>query len=106
MLTFSDTQRNRYGKQLFAASSVLLLLSLQALAQSGRRTPRPIATPTTSTEQPPVPATSVRRLAERAVLIVATQPTSKHLLSEEAISASMLKRLNELPNVTALDAGD
>ena len=106
MLTFSDIQRNHHQKGLVTAWSLLLLVS-SVPAQSGRRTPKPPTITPPQTEQPQVAgAISGRRLTEKVSLIVARQPTSKHLLSEDAITASVIRRLNELPNVNATAAGD
>ena len=43
-------QRKRHRKGIFAASSLLLLLATQTIAQSGRRAPKP-AEPPVSTPQ-------------------------------------------------------
>ncbi len=107
MLTFSHIQRRHHKKGLLAASSLLLLVSPHVLGQSGRRTPKPASAPPPSTEQTDTSVlVSGRRLNERVSLLVARQPTSKHLLSEDAITASVVKRLNELPNVSASAIGD
>ena len=108
MLTFSDSQLTQSRMRLVAASGLLLLLSAHAFTQSGRRAPKPGATPVPAqTDQPPT-ATLVdgRKLTNHVTLIVARQPTSKHLLSEDSITASFIARLNELSNVTATSAGD
>jgi hypothetical protein len=39
-------------------------------------------------------------------IVVAKQVSSKHLLSEEAIFSSFLKRLTDFKNVTAISGGD
>jgi hypothetical protein len=39
-------------------------------------------------------------------IIVGKEPTSKHLLSEDAILASFMKRLNEFKNVNGTAGGD
>ena len=50
-------QRNRHRKGIFAASSLLLLLATQTIAQSGRRAPKPaeppVSTPKTDSEVSP-----------------------------------------------------
>jgi len=100
-------QRNRHKKGLFAASSLLLLLATQTIAQSGRRspkpTPTPIPTPQTDAE---TGKSSARELKRRVSLLVAREPSSKHLLSEDAIFKDFLSNLGEFKNVTATSIGD
>ena len=100
-------QRNRHKKGLFAASSLLLLLATQTLAQSGRRAQKPnpstAPTPQTDTE---VPKSGARELKTRVSLLVAREPSSKHLLSEDAIFKDFLDHLGEFKNVTAASIGD
>ena len=100
-------QRNRHKKGLFAASSLLLLLATQTIAQSGRRapkpTPTPVPTPQTDTE---TGKSSARELKRRVSLLVAREPSSKHLLSEDAIFKDFLSHLGEFKNVTATSIGD
>jgi hypothetical protein len=100
-------QRNRHKKGLFAASSLLLLLATQTIAQSGRRAPKPTPTPV------PTPQTdaetgksSARELKRRVSLLIAREPSSKHLLSEDAIFKDFLDHLGEFKNVTATSIGD
>ena len=101
-------QRNCRRRGLFAASSLLLLLATQTVAQSGRRapkpTPPPVPTPEIDKKQPAIANT--RELTRRASLVVAKQNSSKHLLSEDAIFADFLKRLKEFKNVNAISGGD
>jgi hypothetical protein len=100
-------QRKRRRKGLLAASSLLLLLATQASAQSGRRAPKPAQPPVTpQTDSDATPKTSARELKERAFLLVAREPSSKHLLSEDAIFAAFLQQLNEFKNVSATSIGD
>jgi hypothetical protein len=100
-------QRNRHKRGLFAASSLLLLLSTQTIAQSGRRTPKPaqppVDIPRTDIQTPKI---SGRELKERVSLLVGAEPSSKHLLSEDAIFGHFLKHLNEFKNVTATSLGE
>lgn len=100
-------QRNRHKKGLFAASSLLLLLATQTIAQSGRRapkpTPTPVPTPQSDTE---TGKNSARELKRRVSLLVAREPSSKHLLSEDAIFKDFLSHLGEFKNVTATSIGD
>jgi hypothetical protein len=107
MRVLPDFQRNSHRRGLFAASGLLLLLTTQTLAQSGRRAPKP-AQPTASTpetdKQPAIP--SGRDLTNKASLLLAKQPSSKHLLSEDAIFATMVKQLSGFNNVTAASVGD
>lgn len=93
-------QRNRHQRGICAASSLLLLLATQTVAQSGRRTPKPTQPPVI-TDSEPRPTTNARELKRQVSLIVGKQVSSKHLLSEDAIFSSFLKRLRELNNVSA-----
>lgn len=101
-------QRNRHKKGLFAASSMLLLLATQTVAQSGRRAPKPTPTPipTPATDAKATPRTGVRELKQRVSLLVASEHSSKHLLSEDAIFAHFLNNLRDFKNVTATAIGD
>jgi hypothetical protein len=101
-------QRNRYKKGLFAASSLLLLLATQTIAQSGRRAPQPnpVPAPTPPQTDEITPENGPRALKRRASLLVAREPSSKHLLSEDAIFKDFLSRLGEFKNVTATSIGD
>jgi hypothetical protein len=95
-------QRNRHQRGILAASSLLLLLATQTIAQSGRRTPKPTQPPVTpQTGSETTPRNNARDLKQRVSLIAGKQVSSKHLESEDAIFASFLKRLGELTNVTA-----
>ena len=100
-------QRNRHKKGLFAASSLLLLLATQTVAQSGRRAPKPAPTPipTPQTDEVTSPS-SGRELKQRVSLLVGREPSSKHLLSEDAIFTSFREHLGEFKNVTATSIGD
>ena len=100
-------QRNRRRKGLFAASGLLLLLATQTIAQSGRRAPKPDPTPVptpTDSDQPSKP--SGRELKEKVALLVGQEPSSKHLLSEDAIFKSFLDALNGFKNVSTTALGD
>ncbi len=95
-------QRKRHRKGLFAASSLLLLLATQTIAQSGRRTPKPAQPPTTpQSDADTSTKNSGRELQQRVSLLVAGEPSSKHLLSEDAIFGYFLKHLGEFRNVSA-----
>jgi hypothetical protein len=108
MLRFPGIQRSRRQRGLLAASSLLLLLSSHSLAQSGRKTVKPTQNPTNipqpndDVSAPP----NARDLKHKVTLLVGRQPTSKHLISEDAIFEQFLKRLNEIKNVTATSIGD
>jgi len=91
---------------ILAASSLLLVLAIQTVGQSGRRAPKPSQPPVTTPETETSPKTSARELKERVSLLVAKQPSSKRLLSEEAIFASFLKQLIDFKNVTGTSIGD
>ena len=98
-------QRNRHKKGLFAASS---LLATQTIAQSGRRAPKPdpVPVPTPQTDAEATPKSSARELKQRVSLLVAREPSSKHLLSEDAIFADFLTNLGKFKNVSATSIGD
>ena len=101
-------QRNRHKKGFFAASSLLLVLATQTVAQSGRRAPKPNPTPvpTPQTDAETTPKSTGRELKQRVSLLVGTEPSSKHLLSEDAIFAHFLSQLGEFKNVTATSLGE
>jgi hypothetical protein len=100
-------QRNRHKKGIFAASSLLLLLATQTVAQSGRRTPKPAQpVPTPQTDSETASKTDARDLSQKVSLVVGRQPSSKHLLSEEAIFKDFLGRLGAFRNVTTTSIGD
>ena len=101
-------QRNRRRTGLLAASSLLLLLATQTSAQSGRRAPKPAQPPVNipQTDSDTTPKSSARELKQRVSLLVGREPSSKHLLSEDAIFATFLQQLNEFKNVTATSIGD
>jgi hypothetical protein len=107
MFRFPGTQRSRQKRGLFAASSLLLLVSTYVLAQSGRKTKPPDApsTPPQTNEEPNAKL-GARDLTHKVTLLVARQPASKHLISEDAIFENFLSRLNEIKNVTATSLGD
>ena len=101
-------QRNRHKKGLFAASSLLLLLATQTAAQSGRRAPpKPSPTPVPSPQTDEVaPKSSARELKQRVSLLAGIEPSSKHLLSEDAIFAHFLNQLRDFKNVTVTSLGN
>ncbi|HJS23526.1 MAG TPA: hypothetical protein VJ751_04085 [Pyrinomonadaceae bacterium] len=100
-------QRNRRKKGLFAASSLLLLLATQTSAQSGRRAPKPSQPPVIpQADSETTPKTTARELKQRVSLLVGREPSSKHLLSEDAIFATFVQQLNDFKNVSATSIGD
>ena len=101
-------QRNRHKKGFFAASSLLLLLATQTVAQSGRRAPKPNPTPvpTPQTDAEIIPMSNARELKRRVSLLVGAEPSSKHLLSEDAIFAHFLSQLRAFKNVTTTSIGE
>jgi len=107
MLRIPGPQRSRHRKCLLTASSLLLLVSATGLAQSGRKNNKPpepdVPVPK---DQAVVPAIGARDLNHKVTLFVGRQPTSKHLLSEDAIFADFISHLNEIKNVTAISIGD
>ena len=101
-------QRKRHKKGIFAASSLLLLLATEGIAQSGRRTPKPTQPPVTppQTESEVSPKTTARDLKQKVSLVVGMEPSSKHLLSEDSIFKHFLQTLGEFKNVTTTSIGD
>ena len=101
-------QRNRHRKGAFAASSLLLLLATQTISQSGRRAPKPTQPPvnTPRTDAETRPKSSSRELKNKVSLVVAREPSSKHLLSEDTIFNHILDRLRAFKNVTVTSMGD
>jgi len=101
-------QRNRHRKGAFAASSLLLLLATQTIAQSGRRAPKPTQPPvnTPQTDTDTASKSIARALKNKVSLLVAREPSSKHLLSEDAIFKTILDNLSGFKNVTATSIGD
>src|SRR4029078_2608613 len=90
-------QREGPGKRILAASTLLLLLATQTIAQSGRRAPKPaeppVHTPNTDSE---ASKNSAGELKARVSLLVGREPSSKHLLSEDAIFADFFRHLGEV----------
>jgi hypothetical protein len=85
-------------------------------AQSGRRTTTPTS-PASSTPTTPVVNTepgnsepgkepAPGKLPTRVQLLVARQPTSRHLPSEDQIFTSFVKQLNRYENIEATSIGD
>ena len=100
--------RKPHKRPAFVVSTLLLLFGANALAQSGRRAPKPPQPPVT-TPQPETearPKSDGRELKHKTSLIVAREFSSDRLLSEEAIFSSMVQHLEEFTNVTVTDVGD
>ena len=101
-------QRNRHRKGAVAASSLLLLLATQTISQSGRRAPKPTRPPVNTPQTGPDtrPESSSRELNNKVSLVLAKEPSSKHLLSEDTIFKHFLDHLGGFKNVTATSIGD
>ena len=101
------TTTHRLRKSVFVVSGLLVLLATEALGQSGRRAPKPPQTPVTTpqTENDAKPRHSGRELNHKVSLVVAREPSSYSLLSEEAIYASFVAQLKEFANVSVTDVG-
>lgn len=95
-------------RSAFVVSTLLLLFGANAFAQSGRRATKPPQTSVT-TPQPETdarPKHDGRQLKQKVSLVVASEYSSKRLISEEAIFSGIVTRLSEFHNVTVTDAGD
>jgi hypothetical protein len=83
---------------------------VDAEAQSGRRSTNPAAPVSSpSPESPndePGKEVSPGKLPSKVQLLVARQPTSRHLTSEDQIFASFIKQLNRYENIEATSVGD
>ena len=99
-------QRKRRRKGILAASGLLLLFTTQTVAQSGRRAPKPAQTPVSTKTDSAASPNSARDLKQRVSLLVGSEPSSKHLLSEDAIFGNFLKHLGEFKNVSTTPLGD
>jgi hypothetical protein len=107
--------QSKSAKYLGFAAFLLLALLEQVNAQSGRRASKPpsasnpVSSPVTNSEtseaetEKTVPAGD---LQQKVQLLIARQPTRKHLPSEDAILASCIKRLNQYSNVSGTSLGD
>lgn len=97
----------------FALVALLLALTCDTFAQSGRRQPKSNPTPTpvipeikTEPQPKPVHAQGSHRLTQAVHLLIGRQFTSKHQPSEDTIYASFIQRLNEFANVRGASIGD
>ncbi len=115
MSSFFRLKAQNCNQRLFVAALLLLGLSIEAEAQSGRRvanssTPvmstAPAATTTEHSNSDSAEHPSQAALPSKVRLLVAIQPTSKHLHSEDVIAASFVKRLNQYGNVECSQLGN
>ena len=108
--------RRQWGIALALLLFGVTLESGEAEAQSGRRAAKP-PSPVSSTPPAPVVATespnpdtekvlAPGELPSKVRLLVARQPTSKHLHTEDQILASFVKHLNRYDNIEATSVGD
>jgi hypothetical protein len=117
MSFFPHLKRQSRKQRGFALALLLFGMTLEAAvaeAQSGRRAAKP-SSPVSATP----PAASIEgsssepekllgagQLPAKVQLLVAKQPTSRHLQSEDQILASFVKRLNQYENIAATSIGD
>src|SRR4029078_3894433 len=99
------TSTHRLRRSVFVVSSLLVLLVTEAPGQSGRRAPKTPQTPAINpqNETESRPKTDGRELKHKVSLLVAREPTSQRLLSEEAIFSHFGNRLNEFLNVAVTE---
>jgi hypothetical protein len=113
---FKRQGRKQWGFALVLVLFGVTLDALEAEAQSGRHAAKP-PSPATSTPaasatpgespalnsaKPPAPG----EFSSKVRLLVARQPTSKHLHTEDQILASFVKHLNQYENIEATSIGD
>ena len=119
MSLFPHLRRLRSKQWAFAVALLLFGVALEAgeaEAQSGRRAAKPPSPVTSTPTAPIVPTESDNSEAEKPLgsgqlpskvqLLVARQPTSRHLHSEDQILASFVKHLNQYENIEATSIGD
>lgn len=101
-------QRKHHRKGIFAASSLLLLLATQTVAQSGRRAPKPAEPPVTTPKSDPDSNSknNSRELKQKVSLLVGSEPSSKHLASEDAIFTDFVAHLQDFKNVSTVSLGN
>jgi hypothetical protein len=114
-------QLNRQIRRKWGFTLVLLLVGLglpagKIQAQSGRRNPKSSPSPDASSPTPTVKTEDTvnpdekplapGELPRKVRLLVARQPTSRHLYSEDTIFASFVKQLNRYENIEASSIGD
>ena len=117
MSLFPHLKRQGRTQWGFALALLLFWVTLEAgeaEAQSGRRAAKPSSPvsatpPAASIENPssePEKPRGAGQLPAKVRLLVAKQPTSRHLQSEDQILASFVKHLNEYENIEATSIGD
>jgi hypothetical protein len=112
---------NHQSRKQWGLAVVFLLFGValeagEAEAQSGRRAAKPsspvsaTSPPTVAPTESPNPAAEkppgLGQLSSKVQLLVARQPTSKHLHTEDQILASFVKHLNQYENIDATSIGD
>jgi hypothetical protein len=93
----------------FAALILPVLISSHVSAQSGRRAPRILPGTHPGQNLPDDkadPAAPLTQLKTATIVLVARQPTSKRLPTEDLIYASFVKRLNQYAGLKADAIGD
>ncbi len=108
--------RHHWGFALVILLCGVTLETVEAEAQSGRRAAK---APSPATATPPASATPAEgpapdlvkpptrgELSSKVRLLVARQPTSKRLHTEDQILASFIKHLNQYENIEATSIGD
>jgi hypothetical protein len=108
--------RKQSGLAVFLLLFGVIWEAGEAEAQSGRRTVKPSSPVSSTPAVPVVPNESPNpdsvkppppgELPSKVRLLVARQPTSKHLHTEDQIFASFVKHLNEYENIEATSIGD
>jgi hypothetical protein len=108
--------RKQSGLAVFLLLFGVIWEAGEAEAQSGRRTVKPSSPVSSVPAAPVVPNESPNpdsakapppgELPSKVRLLVARQPTSKHLHTEDQIFASFVKHLNEYENIEATSIGD
>ncbi len=98
----------RFPAPVLLLTLVLLVYTSAAGGQSGRRPPSPPNPPTEAVHLPPVDSTesSPEKVSPKIRVLVARQPTSRRLPSEDAIYAAFIQRLNDQKSVAATAIGD
>ena len=102
----------QHSRRRWAFTLAILLFSaglevLEAYAQSGRRPAVPKPAPATAKSEEEVEKPKpLGALPKPVRLLVARQPTSRHLYSEDQIFESFIKQLNRYENIQASSIGD
>jgi hypothetical protein len=112
---FKRQGRKQWGFALVLVLFGVTLDALEAEAQSGRHAAKPpspaTSTPTAAATPNESPALNSKpptagEFSSKVRLLVARQPTSKHLHTEDQILASFVKHLNQYENIEATSIGD